>query len=260
MVYKLLGVFSSSFESSHFDFNDLITSEVISAWQAIMDSLLQDTLVNLAATGLIWWALRGLLEFMECILDGISFEEDNNCDEEGVPYLEEMLDEEYEEGGFGDDVDQVEEEVESEYEESDLDVEENEENGLKEGRENIRGGSDGNNFLSEECLDCGSKFHFSCAVSLPVAVVSPLATGVDVGNVLAGALREAAPEFRVSAQETEQIMKGLHSVECQTFLKEERERGVEEHEWRGCKLYLKHDLVDKYFRFVRTRVSLPRGA
>lgn len=239
----------------------------MSAWQAIMDWLTSNLLVNLVATSFIWWALGEFSEIRERILDGSWFEEDDSWDEEGFHNVEEVLHEEYEEGGISDEVDQGEEvEVESEYEESVHDVEENGENGLREERENIRSGTDGNDFSSEEWSDCedcenhSSEFHFSTAVSLPVAIVSPLTTVVDVRNVLAGALREATPELRVSAQETEQIMRRLHNVECHKYLREERELGLQEHKWSSCKLYLKHDLVNKYFLAVTERISLPRRA
>lgn len=238
----------------------------MSVWQIFMDWLSSNLLVNLVArsvaTVFLGWALSELSELNEYILEGIPFKEDDDWEEEGVHNIEEVLHEEYEEEGIGDEVDQAEElEVESEYEENVQDLDESRENGLREGRENIREGSDGNNLMSEERSDCedhGSELEFSTAVSLPVAIVSPLTTVVDVRNILAGVLREAASELRVSARETEHIMKRLHNVECHTHLREERELGLQEHHWSSCKLYLKHDLVNKYFIAVRDRISLPR--
>lgn len=233
----------------------------MSAWQAIMDWLTSNLLVNLVATSFIWWALSEFSEFRERIFDGTRFEEDDSWDEEGFHNVEEVL---HEEGGIGDEVDQGEEvEVESEYVESVHDVEEN---GLREEREKIRSGTDGNDFSSEEWSDCedcenhSSEFQFSTGISLPVAIVSPLTTAVDVRNILAGALREAAPELRVSAQETEQIMRQLHNVECHNYLRIERELGLQEHKWSSCRLYLMHNLVNKYFLAVKERISLPRRA
>lgn len=227
-----------------------------------MDWLSSNLLVNLVVTVFLGWALSELTELKEYILEGIPFEEDDNWEEEGVHNIEEVLHEEYEEEGIGDEVDQAEEvEVESEYEENVHDLEESGENGLREGSENTREDSDGNNLMSEERSDCEdhlSELEFSTAVSLPVAIVRPLTTDVDVRNVLAGALREAASELRVSARETEHIMKRLHNVECQKYLQIERKRGLQEHHWSSCKLYLKHDLVNKYFLAVRDRISLPR--
>lgn len=227
-----------------------------------MDWLSSNLLVNLVVTVFLSWTLSELLDLKEYILEGIPFKEDDNWEEDSVHNIEEVLHEEYEEEGIGDEVDQAEEvEVESEYEENVHDLEESGENGLREGRENIREDCDGNNLMSEERSDCeyhGSELEFSSAVSLPVAIVCPLTTVVDIRNVLAGALRGAASELRVSARETEHIMKRLHKVECHTHLREERELGLQEHHWSSCKLYLKHDLVNKYFLAVRDRVSLPR--
>lgn len=234
----------------------------MSVWRIFMDWLSSNLLVNLVVTVFLSWALSELLDLKEYILEGIAFKEDDNWEEEGVHNIEEVLHEEFEEEGIGDEVDQAEEvEVESEYEENVHDLEESGENCLREGRENIREDSDGNNLMSEERSDCedhGSELEFSSAVSLPVAIVSPLTTVVDFRNVLAGALRGAASELRVSARETEHIMKRLHKVECHTHLREERELGLQEHHWSSCKLYLKHDLVNKYVLAVRDRISLPR--
>lgn len=234
----------------------------MSVWQLFMDWLSSNLLVNLVVTVFLSWALSELTELKEYILEGIPFEEDDNWEEEGVHNIEEVLHEEYEEEGIGDEVDQAEEvEVGSEYEENVHDLEESGENGLREGSENTREDSDGNNLMSEERSDCedhGSELEFSTAVSLPVAIVRPLTTDVDVRNVLAGALREAASELRVSARETEHIMKRLHNVECRKYLQIERKQGLQEHHWSSCKLYLKHDLVNKYFLAVRDRISLPR--
>lgn len=227
-------------------------------WQAIMELLASNALVDLVAAGLIWWALWELFVTAEGILNGILIEDEDNWDEEGGHNVQEVWGEDYEEGEIDDEEEQAEEvEIESEYEESVQDVEENE-NSFGEERENISGGYDGNDYLSEEWKNHGSDFHFSTVVSLPVAIVSPLIDVVDVRNILAGALREAAPELRLSTLETEETMKRIHRIECQRYLQEEREQGLQEHHWSSCKLYLRHDLVNKYFQAVKSRVSPPR--